>query len=254
MFLIDKFRQFYGEVLRLRGRVREGSWAFQGDGTVGGAAEEPQESPLGVWRKLVAVLEQQSLDADREGGEFGIQLYRLAQYAMAAMADEVFINLQWVGRNDWREHLLEAKFFGTHRAGNELFDRIDALLKERDTLYGELARVYLMVLALGFEGKYRDHPEGQKRIEAYRRRLFGFVYAREPRVLQGGDRVMPQAYSVTLDGAAVSKLPYLKPWIWTIVLVIVVWIAGAHLIWRNAVSHIEKNVDVIVPPPAGGVR
>jgi len=255
MFLIDKFRQFYGEVLRLRGRVKEGSWPFQGDGTVGGAAEEePRESPLGVWRKLVAVLEQQSLDAGREGGDFGVQYYRGAQYAMAALADEVFINLEWAGSDDWREHLLEAKFFGTHRAGDELFDRIDALLKARDAVYRELARIYLMVLALGFQGKYRDHPQAETRIEWYRFRLFGFIYAREPKVLQDADRVVPQAYSATLDGAAISRLPYLKPWIWTIAVVIVVWIAGAHLIWRNAVSQISKNVDVIVPPSVGGGR
>ena len=80
MFLIDKFQQFYGEVLRLRGRVAEGSWVFQGDT----AANEPRESPSGVWRKLVGLLERQSLDAGREGGDFGLEVYRRAQYAMAA--------------------------------------------------------------------------------------------------------------------------------------------------------------------------
>src|SRR5204863_4757031 len=146
MFLIDKFQQFYGEVLRLRGRVAEGSWVFQGDA----AASEPRESPSGVWRKLVGLLERQSLDAGREGGDFGLEVYRRAQYAMAALADEIFINLDWVGRDAWREHLLEARLFGSHRAGEELFERIDNLLRDHDSLYGELARIYLMVLALGF--------------------------------------------------------------------------------------------------------
>jgi type VI secretion system protein ImpK len=251
MFLIDKFQQFYGEVLRMRGRVVEGNWVFQSDPGSAGAAPEPRESPVGVWRKLVALLERQSLDAAREGGDFGVAIYRRAQYAMAALADEIFINLQWAGRDAWRDHLLEAKFFGSHRAGEELFERIDALLREHDTLYGELARIYLMVLALGFQGKFRGRADAHETIELYRRRLFRFIYQRDPQVAYGGERMIPQAYAATLDEATVSKLPYLKPWIWTLVLVLVLWVAGSHLLWRNAVSHLEPIVDEIVNTPPG---
>jgi type VI secretion system protein ImpK len=250
MFLIDKFQQFYGEVLRLRGRVVEGTWVFQTDPTPAGAAPEPRESPVGVWRKLVALLERQSLDASREGGDFGVAIYRRAQYAMAALADEIFINLQWAGREAWREHLLEAKLFGSHRAGEELFERIDALLREHDALYGELARVYLMVLALGFQGKFRGRSDAHEEIESYRRRLFRFVYGREPQVVHGDERIVPQAYAATLDEASTSKLPYLKPWIWTLVLVLVVWLAGSHLLWHNATSALEPVINEIVGAPA----
>jgi type VI secretion system protein ImpK len=254
MFLIDKFQQFHGEVIRLRGRVAEGSWVFQGD--AGSALNEPRESPSGVWRKLVGMLEQQSLDAGRDGGDFGLEVYRRAQYAMAALADEIFINFEWAGRDAWREHLLEAKLFGSHRAGEELFERIDNLLRERDTLYGELARIYLMVLALGFQGKYRGRVEADEVIESYRRRLFRFIYARDPQVLLGIERVMPQTYAATLDEASVTELPYLKPWLWMLALVIVVWLAGSHLLWRNAVADLEPLVDQILRPvaAAGGVQ
>jgi len=252
MFLIDKFQQFYGEVIRLRGRVAEGSWVFQADAS--GAANEPRESPSGVWRKLVGLLERQSLDAGREGGDFGLEIYRRAQYAMAALADELFINLDWPGRDAWREHLLEAKLFGSHHAGEELFERIDFLLRDHDALYGELARIYLMVLALGFQGKFRGRADGDEQIESYRRRLFRFIYARDPQVVQGSERVVPQAYAATLDEASMSELPYLKPWIWTLVLVIVVWLAGSHMLWRHAVADLEPLVDDIIgsAPVAGG--
>lgn len=248
MFLIDKFQQFYGEVLRLRGRVAEGSWVFQGEA----GANEPRESPSGVWRKLVGLLERQSLDAGREGGDFGLEIYRRAQYAMAALADEIFINLDWPGRDVWREHLLEAKLFGSHRAGEELFERIDALLRDHDALYGELARIYLMVLALGFQGKFRGRSDGDEELDSYRRRLFRFIYARDPEVVRGTERVMPQAYSTTLDEASVTRLPYLKPWIWALVLIVVVWVAGSHLLWRHAVSDLEPLVDDIVGTTTSG--
>jgi type VI secretion system protein ImpK len=252
MFLIDKFRQFHDEVRRLRARVAEGSWVFQGD--TASAANEPRESPSGVWRKLVALLERQSLDAGRDGGDFGLEIYKRAQYAMTALADEIFINLDWQGRQAWREHLLEAKFFGSHSAGEELFERIDHLLRDHDTLYGELARIYLMVLALGFQGKYRGRPEGDEVIESYRRRLYRFIYSRDPQVLLGTERVMPQAYASTLDEASVAELPYLRPWLWTLALILVIWLAGSHLIWRDAVDDLDPAVRNIIraTPAAGG--
>jgi type VI secretion system protein ImpK len=252
MFLIDKFQQFYAEVLQLRGRVAEGSWVFQGEGSANPAAE-PRESPSGVWRKLVALLERQSLDAARDGGDFGVEIYRRAQYAQAALADEIFINLAWPGREAWREHLLEAKLFGTHGAGEQLFERIDNLLRDRDALYGELARVYLTVLALGFQGKYRGRPDGDQEIQSYRRRLFRFIYTRDPQIVQGEERVMPQAYAATLNEGNKSELPYLKPWLWTLVLIIVMWLAGSHLLWRNAISDVEPLVDEIVGTHQAGV-
>jgi len=253
MFLIDKFQQFHSEVLRLRGRVVEGSWVFQNEGTTSAPAAEPRESPSGVWRKLVGLLERQSLDAGREGGDFGLELYRRAQYAMAALADEIFINLDWPGRDAWREHLLEAKLFGSHRAGEELFTRIDQLLSDRDALYGELARIYLMVLALGFQGRYRGRPESDEVIQGYRLRLFRFIYAHDPQVVHGGERVMPQTYAATLDEGNISELPYLRPWLWALALIIVVWLAGTHLLWQNALAEIEPIVnDITGTTPAGG--
>jgi type VI secretion system protein ImpK len=249
MFLIDRFQQFHGEVARLRARVAEGSWVFQGDTDT--AVNEPRESPSGVWRKLVGLLERQSLDAGRDGGDFGLEVYRRAQYAMAALADEIFINLAWAGRDAWREHLLEAKLFGSHGAGEQLFERIDNLLRDHDTLYRELARIYLMVLALGFQGRHRGRPDCDEVIESYRRRLYRFIYVHDPQVVNGDERVMPQAYAATLNEGIVSKLPYLRPWLWTLVLIIVIWLAGSHLLWRRAIDEIGPVVeDVIRTGPA----
>jgi type VI secretion system protein ImpK len=240
MFLIDKFQQFYGEVLKLQARVTAGAWIFSGESVTESAAKE---SPSAVWRRLVSILERQSLDAGLEGGDFAVEIYRRAQYAMAALADEVFLNLEWAGRDAWREHLLEAKFFGTHRAGEEMFERIEELLRDHDSLYAELGRVYLMVLALGFQGKYRSHPAADESLQSYRKRLFRFVYNRDPVAVYGNERVVPQAYSSTLDAARSTELPYLRPWIWATVLAFVVWIGGTWAIFRYSISDLIPMVQ-----------
>lgn len=245
MFLLDRFQEFYAEVIRLKGRVARGTWVFEPEtSTAATAAEEP--SATAVWRSLLSLLERQSLDAGRSGGDFAVEIYRRAQYAMAALADEIFLHLEWAGRETWRDHLLEARLFGSHRAGEELFERIEELLRDRDTVHTELARVYLTVLALGFQGKFRGQPGAEQEIEGYRRRLFRFVFGRDPQAVRGNERLVPAAYVSTLDEGSSTTLPYLKPWVWALVLLFVLWIGGSHLIWRSAIAEVRPVVDEIL--------
>jgi type VI secretion system protein ImpK len=245
MFLIENFQQFYGEVLRFKERIAEGTWVFEGDAVTAGKASI-DTSPGAVWKRLHTILERQALDAKREGGDFGVELYRRAQYAMAALADEVFLTLDWHGRDAWRQNLLETRLFGTHGAGEEVFERIEALLRDRDSLYSELARVYLMVLALGFEGKYRGTPAAGGEVESVRRRLFQFIYGRDPAAVRGSGQLMPQAYQSTLSEGHPARLPYLRKWVWAIAMIVVLWVAGAHLLWVNETALIEPLVDRIL--------
>jgi type VI secretion system protein ImpK len=166
---------------------------------------------------------------------------------MAALADEIFLHLDWAGRDAWRQNLVEAKLFGTHRAGEELFERIDDLLRDSDSGRTEIARVYLSVLALGFQGKFRGRSDAEQEIEVIRRRLYRFIFGRDPRVVRGREAVAPQTYMGTIERPRV-ELPHLKPWIWAIVLVTLVWLTGQHLIWQHTVSQIAPLVDRILDP------
>jgi type VI secretion system protein ImpK len=240
MFLIDAFQQFYGEVIRLKERLSGGTWSADE------AADRANDvTPNGIWRKLLSILERQALEAGREGGDFGVELYRKAQYAMAALADETFLHLDWVGREAWRQHLLESRLFDSHNAGDQLFDRMDELLRDRDSLHMELARVYLMVLALGFQGKYRGKPGAEEEVASYRRRLFRFIFSRDPEAVRGNDSLVPQAYAETLDVPRAVQLPYLKPWIWAMVLIVVLWVGIAHLMWESSIRQLQPYVEQI---------
>ena len=245
MFLIEKFQQFHAEVIRLKARVTAGAWVFQGEETAGLAESVAKESPTAVWRRLVSLLERQSLDAAHQGGDFAVEIYKRAQYAMAALADEIFLHVDWVGRDSWREHLLEAKFFNSHRAGDELFERIEDLLHDRDALFSELARVYLMVLGLGFQGRYRGKPDAEETIAIYRRRLFRFIYGRDPQAVHGNQYVVPQAYSATLDEAVSTELPYLRPWLWAMVAAVVLWIGGSFAVWKYSIQDLIPLIQRI---------
>ncbi len=250
MFVTEKFQQFHAELTRLQDRLREGSMAFDSDtpADVRGAGL----SASAAWRRILNVLERQEQDAVRQGGDLGLELYKRAQYAMAALADEIFLHLDWSGRDAWRQNLVEAKLFGTHRAGEELFERIDELLRDRDSGHTEIARIYLSVLALGFQGKYRGRPDAEAEIEVIRRRLYRFIFGRDPRVVRGREALAPQAYMGTIERPRV-ELPHLKPWIWAIVLVTLVWLTGQHLIWQHTMTQIRPLVDRILEPDMSAI-
>jgi type VI secretion system protein ImpK len=262
MFLVEKFQQFHADLDRMVARVAHGAWLFEGaDAALDPDAPGERASTVAVWRKLLTILERQALEAGREGGDVALAVYRRAQYAMVALADETFLNLDWIGRNSWREHLLETRLFGTHTAGGELFDRIDELLRERDPVNNELARVYLAVLALGFQGKFRGSGDADQDLAGYRRRLFRFIFGREPQAVRGNEPLVPQTYSATRDERHAIELPYLRPWILAFILTIVAWLAASEAVWRYSIAEIEPLVRDIIslapesaPPPHAGGR
>lgn len=244
MFVTEKFQQFHAELVRLQERVRSGD-PYDAD------AAEPRSAAVlsssATWRRILSILERQEGEAARQGGALAVEHYKRAQYAMAALADEIFLNLDWPGREAWRQNLVEAKLFGTHRAGEEMFDRIDELLRDRDSGTGntEIARIFISVLALGFHGRYRGRPDAEQEIETIRRRLYRYIYGHDPRIVRGREAVAPQTYAPTLQRPRV-ELPHLKPWIWAIAMITVLWLAGSHLIWTRAVAEISPLVDRIL--------
>jgi type VI secretion system protein ImpK len=244
MFLIDKFQEFHLELVRLKARVTSGGMTLQGDESRSGDSAA-KESPSAVWRRLSSLLDRQRADAGTQGGDFGRELYDRAQYAMAALADDYFLNLDWAGRDNWRNQSLEAKFFNSHRAGEALFERVEELLKDRDLLRLELARIYLMVLGLGFLGKYRDRPDAEERIAVYRHRIYHFIFNQDPVTLRGDVAVVPQAYSATLDEAVSTELPYLRPWIWATAGALLLWLGGTYAVWRVAVGALTPAMTSI---------
>jgi type VI secretion system protein ImpK len=256
-FLLSAFREFYRELLKAKHRVERGEWPAEERYGDGDSLDPLDPLDLGadraalgrrgaIWQELLTLLERQALDAARSGGDIGRELYLQAQYAMAALADEIFLHLDWPGRLAWKENLLEAKLFGTHRAGEVVLERIEAVLRGRDPVYAELARVYLMALALGFEGKLRGSEEGPALLAAYRRALYRFAFRRDPRVVRGEEPVAPEAYAATVETGPGARLPYLRRWVIGAAVVVVLWIAGGHLIWRHLVSDFEPHLERIL--------
>ena len=216
--LVRQFRAFYEEVSKaqlLAMEMRE---------------MDPDAAAQGVGRHLENLIELQTLESKREGNRFELESIADARYLKAALADEILLNTEWIGRETWTSHLLEAALFRTSVAGERVFERIEELLSTREPSRRDIARLYLFALALGFQGRYRGLHE-DPRLAGLREELFQFVYQRPPE-LGARERVMSErAYASTLSHIAPRKLPTLSRWTVAFLLAVVGLLAVSELLW-----------------------
>jgi len=207
--------------------------------------EAGKDAAYPVHVKLLSLLEQQTHEARRYGGEYGVRYYKDAQYVMAALGDEIFLHLKWEGQESWKLNLLEFRLFGTHTAGDLFFQKLDTLLKERDPSMVEVAAVYLLSLSLGFRGKYRDiDDEGQ--LDYYRNQLFTFIFKKNPDIDSESKRLFAESYDYTLAKGKGERLPYIRHWIGLIVLLIILYLIVSHVIWVELSGNLMQVVEQIL--------
>lgn len=241
-FLARQFREFYSEIIRLKYELGEGDWYFIAEAE---SSKDETSAPNAVWQVLLTQLERQALSALRGGGQLATEIYSQAQYVMAALADEIFLNIEWPGQETWRSNLLESKLFQSHSAGETFFERLDTLLQDQDPVHIELARIYLNALALGFQGKYRDDYNGSIELANYRRRLLTFITQRDPALLEGKERLVPQAYTSVLDQGRNQQLPYLRRWVVAFLIVLGLWMVGSYPLWRELTMEMRTDIEKI---------
>lgn len=191
-------------------------------------------SRAAIQQNLLVFFEQQTRRAHNDG----CQSYEEAKFVMAALADERFIKLDWVGKKEWINKLLESRLFHSHSAGEVFFQRADRILLERDPAQRELACVYLMALSLGFCGKF-NQPQYAEKLAEYRRNLFAFVFHRSPGVgnLQ---HLFLEPYLYTLRGRKKRKLPRVKLWLAALCLLIAVYLGVSHTLWTSLVKPLNE--------------
>lgn len=234
-FLLSQFREFYAAVASARREVLE----------AGAPAREGADPAAEVGSRLATLLETQGLDAKRRGGDYGASYYREAQYLMAALADDIFLNLEWAGREAWKSRLLEYRLFGSKVAGEQFYRKLEKLLAERDPARAELAALFLLALSLGFRGRFRG-AEDDGVLDRYRRELFAFIYHRDPGLEEPGKELFPEAYAAVHDEAESRRLPHLRQWLAILALVALVLLVISHGLWLDVSGDLEGVLDKIL--------
>lgn len=230
-FLLTRFAEFFEEVARLKIAIAEGRL-----GAVLAVGDEPPPTAPGelaarVSSRLTGVLQAQAKDVARNGTEGEIKAHRMALYAMAALADELFIlEVDWAGRGAWLDVLIEHKLFRSRNAGVRFFDIAEQLLatREHGALHIDLAAVFLLALQLGFKGQYRG-AQSEVLIEALRERLFRVV--ERDHVHHEHGVAFPQTLQHLQSASEPARLAPLTPWYMAGAMALVAYLVISSLLW-----------------------
>lgn len=248
--LYSYFHEFHSELMQIKRQVQDHDWQQNM------AAEAILPESLPFRAPLLVLLDRQTIDAAQRGGEHGARLYRKLKYLMVALADEFFLHLlNWDGRELWRKQLLELSVFNSQAAGQKVFEQIETLLKQRDPITLELARVYLIVLSLGFQGRYRNTDEEQNTLFNYRRQLFSFITQRDPGQIDQhlnydtNLHIFPQAYQHThIESVKQHRLwlPNISPWYLALLLLFLLLILTSIPLWHWLSMDLNVITDRII--------
>ncbi len=230
--IVENFKDFYEALLVSKAMAL----AEKGD--------EVPSVPQQILNRLEALLQSQYAQMETRGGALAAQYYQEAQYVMAALTDETFINLQWKGKKVWEDNLLESRLYNTQDAGDEFFKKLNAFLETRDHTSSDVAMVYLLSLGLGFQGKFRGE-EDQKILSQYKKNLYGVIEDQPPQFLEGYRKFFPQAYAFTLDPRSPSEAPNTQAWYYILATTAVGFVIAFYILWYVEVKDLYTVIDAI---------
>lgn len=213
----------------------------------------PELEPAAVHGRLLEQLRAQYSSVQKDCTLEQCDVYRDAQYAMAALADEqLLLDVDWSGRTEWLDLMLESALFDTRSAGVRFYRLIDRLLAvpAPTQAHAELGLVLLGALDVGFRGALRGVDEAGV-LTQRRQELIKFV--REVRRDQPGNHAFEQAYEHTLAPTvpepANCRLAPLSPWLNAAGLALAVYLAVAAVIWFGAIVPFRYRVAADTAAP-----
>jgi type VI secretion system protein ImpK len=187
------------------------------------------------------IMQRQAAEAARIGGQPGARLYEETQYVLAAIADEIFLGFEWDGHPSWQNDLMETQLFGTHVAGERVFERVEQLLRSADEEDRILAWVYHLALSLGFQGRYRGAAD-LRPLRDLQDRLLGHVLGQKLE-LRAGRRLAPVAYAHTVEGETSVRLPPVRFWATVLVLSVLAYVLLSVVVWSDVSGPLREIAD-----------
>ena len=265
-FLMQYFQEFYRELLiqkEIALRTLEDGVAFTPPPEINTAnptdANEPDSIELKtdeavevttvtdtIQHKFREMFERFSLESQNQIGEFATSHFQDALYAMTAHLDETFLSFSWVGKNRWENNLIEKQFFHTQIAGELVFRKIDGLLENNDPMRNDVANIYMMILSLGFKGKFRDLGEDQQ-ISWYRHELYKMINRHAPLLFTVGRQyLIPECYDHIISMPAGKGIPDVRTWVTAFAGILFVFITVSSFLWFKLVRDMDDALGQIL--------
>lgn len=194
-----------------------------------------QEEPQNIHNALRSFIKNHfELDEPR-------QYTRDIVYLMTALADEIFLNIDWSGKKYWEEHMLEYEFFKTQIAGDLIFSKITELLHNRNSPV-EISKIYLYALAFGFVGKYRG-MDSDTSIDSVRKELYDFIEKSTKTIYRPNHRLFSEQYACTLPTIPRKLLPDSNQLLYICLCFIVIFLILGSIAWMLETKELN---DILI--------
>lgn len=188
-FLTQAFEEFHQILFNYRKKVIDSLFFSSLD-----SEEQKNQKILNIQLDAQSFIKGKFSQIFHEAGKIGGALFEEVSYVMAALADEIFINLNWDGRDYWKKNLLEEKLFNSHYAGEKIFQNINRVLNDQGFDAVELAIVYFYCLSLGFKGFLRTVPDSALKIQDLKEKLYYKIYFKDSKLFKEQLKLFPSAY------------------------------------------------------------
>lgn len=123
-----------------------------------------------------------------------------AVYALCALLDESAASTPW--GTDWSEKGLLQEMRSEGGAGEGFFALLERLTGDPDG-NADLIEFFYVCMALGFEGKYREAPDGRHELGRVKDRIYALISRRRPRPRDG----LSERWRSPLDPLAAVQAP-----------------------------------------------
>jgi type VI secretion system protein ImpK len=192
-----------------------------------------------------AVAAMRRFEAAARDGGVPMEQLRPAHYALCAGLDDVVLNTPWGSQGGWAGRSLISTFHQEVQAGERFFTVLQKLQQTPGTTLPVLELMYL-VLALGFQGRYRLSPRGPAELDRVREELHAIITRQ--RAVAPDPELSPRWRGVAAPYRA--KKPRLPIWVMASAVLAVL---GGLFVWMS--GGLEAETDALLAramaaPPA----
>jgi len=239
--MINIFEEFYTLLLKYKQQVDNEIFFDIND-----SEEEKNKKIENVQNRLYLFIKDKDAKIAYENGKIASIQFQEVIYIMCALADELFLELDWEGKAYWRTHLLERKFFNTNQAGEKLLMNLDAFLKERNVSDNEVGLIYLYALALGFKGRLRFEEDMAFYLKTLKDNLFSTIYRHAPHFFRKQENVLfKQALQTVFADKIANKDMRIAKWTRIALACVGIYLITSAVVWNihtNSVWLMIANV------------
>jgi len=137
-----------------------------------------QAAPASLMEQVAAAIEFFEKEVRRAG--VPAEQASDAKYIVCATADDIVQNIPTEDRHVWTQYSMLSRFFGERTGGVTFFQKLDRAKMDPLRDYPLLELIHCC-LALGFQGRYRNEPNGTATLQQIQRNLYELLRKVHPR-------------------------------------------------------------------------